>query len=75
MCDRQIRLCLFTFRPLALKELNSLTTIVTLSWLGGEEATHPLIVRKVSIPGSGNGFYVWFFVLFLLCFNFLPKNT
>ena len=33
MCGPQIRLCLFTFRPIALKQLNSLTTINTLSWL------------------------------------------
>jgi len=31
MCDPQIRLCLFTFRLIALKRLNSLTTIDTLS--------------------------------------------
>jgi len=31
MCGPQIRLCLFTFRPIASKQLKSLTTIVTLS--------------------------------------------
>jgi len=32
--------------------------------------THPLWVQDVpgSIPGSGKGFYVWIFVLLLLCF-------
>jgi len=31
MCGPQIRLCLFTFRPIVSKQLNSLTTIDTLS--------------------------------------------
>jgi len=62
MCCPQIWLCLFTFRSNTLKHLNSLTTIVTLSWLGGAEVTHPLWVPEVpdSIPGFGKGFYVWF---------------
>jgi len=66
MCGPQILLCLFTLRPIASKQLNSLTTINTLSWLGGAEVTHPLWVWEVqgSIPGSGKGFYVLFFVLF-----------
>jgi len=77
MSDPQIWLCLFTFRPIASKQLNGLTTIDTLSWLGGAVVTHPLWVQEVpgSIPGSGKGFYVWFFVLLLLCFYFLSKNT
>jgi len=59
MCGPQIRLCLFTFRPIASKQLNSLTTIDSLSWLGGTVVTHPLWVQQVpgSIPGSGKGFY------------------
>jgi len=73
-----IWLCLFTFRPIASEQLNGLTTINTLSWLGGAVVTHPLWVREVpsSIPGYGKGFYVLFFcfsvVVFLL---FLSKNT
>ena len=76
MCSPQIRLCLFWFRPIASKHLNRLTTIDTLSWLGGAEVTHSFWVWEVpaSIPGSGNGFYVWRFVLLLLCFNFLSKH-
>jgi len=31
MCGPQIRLCLFTFRPIVSKQLNSLTTIIILS--------------------------------------------
>ena len=33
MSGPQIRLCLFTFWPIASKHLNSFTTIATLSWL------------------------------------------
>jgi len=77
MCGPQIWLCLFMFRPIASKQLNSLTTINTFSWLGGAVVTHPLWVQEVpgSIPGSSKGFYVWFLVLLLLCFYFLSKNT
>jgi len=73
----QIRLCLFTFQPIASKQFNSLTTIDSLSWLGGEVVTHTLQVQDVpgSISGSGKGFYIWFFVLSLLCFYFLFKST
>ena len=71
MSGPQIWLCLFTFRPIAS------TTIDILSWLGGAVVTHPLWVQEVpgSIPGSGKGFYVWFFVLFLLSFTFLSKTN
>jgi len=77
MCCKQIRLCLFTFRPIASKQLKSLTKIDTLSWLVDAVLTHPLWVQKVpgSISGSGKGFYVWFFVLLLMRFHFLSKNT
>jgi len=69
MCGPKIRLCLSTFWPLASKLLiyNS-TTIDTLSWLGGAEVTQPLN----SIPGSGQGFYLFCFVL-LLFYYFLSK--
>ena len=76
MCGQQIRLCLFTVRPIASKQLNSLTTSNILSWLGSAVVTHPLWVQDVpgSIPGSGKDFYVLFFVLLLLCFSFCPKH-
>jgi len=63
MSGPQIWLCLFTFRPIASKELNSLTTIETLCWLGGAVVMHPLWVQEVpgSIPGSCKG---------ILCLNF-----
>jgi len=77
MAGPQIWLCLFTFRPIASKQLNGLTTIDTLSWLGGAFVTHPLWVLEVpgSIPGSDKAFYVWFFVLLLLSFYFFVKKT
>ena len=78
MCGPHNRLCLFTFRPIASKQFNSLTTMDTLSCLGGAVVTHPLWVQEVlgSIPISGKGFYVSFFALLLLCFTFLSeKNT
>ena len=70
----QIRLCLFTFRPIVSKHLNSLTTILTLSCLGGAEVTHLFWMREVScsIPGSGN---VWFFGILLLSFYFFLSKT
>jgi len=60
MSGPQIWLCLFTFRPIASKQLNGWTTIDTLHWLGGSVVTHSLWVLDVqgSIPGSGKGFYV-----------------
>jgi len=42
MCGPQIWLCLFTFRSIASKQLNGLTTIDTVSWLAGAVVTHPL---------------------------------
>jgi len=77
MCGPQIRLCLFTFGPIASKQLNSLTTIDTLSWLGGAVVTHPRWMQEVpgSIPGSGKGFYVWCFCSVVVVFYFLSKNN
>ena len=73
MCGPQNRLCLFTFRPIASKLLNSLTTVDTLSWLGDAVVKHPFWMQEFpgSIPGSCKGFYVRLFsfvvvVVFLL---------
>jgi len=76
MSGPQIWLCLFTFWPIVPKMLHGLTTIDTLSWLGGAVVTHPLWVQELlgSIPSSGKGFYVWIFVLLLLCFYFFVKK-
>jgi len=76
MSGPQMWLCLFTFRPIASKQLNGLTTIDTVRWLGGAVVTHSLSVQEVpgSIPGSGNGFYVSFLALLLLCFYFFVKK-
>ena len=73
MCGPQTRLCLFTFRTISSKQLYSLTTIYTLSWLASAVVTHALWMQDIpgSIPGSGNGFYVWFFYfddVVFLCF-------
>jgi len=78
MCGLQIRLCLFTFRPIASKHLNSLTTIVTFSWLGGAVVMHPLWLREV--PGSNPDLARVFMFDFLFCcccciFTYLSKNT
>jgi len=78
MSGPQIWLCLFMFRPIASKQLNDLTTIDILSWLGGAVVTHPLSVQEVpgSIPCSGKGFYVWFFWYCCCCvFTFFVQNT
>jgi len=76
MSGPQICLCLFTFRPIASKQLNGLTTIDTVSWLGGAVVTHPLWVQEVpgSIPGSRKGFYVSFFALFVVVVFLLFVN-
>jgi len=59
---------LFSFGFIASKQLKSLTTIDSVSWLGGAKVTHLLCVWEVpgSIPIFGKGFYVWFVVVFLL---------
>ena len=67
MCGLQFRLCLFTFWPIALKQLNSLTTINTFSLLVRLEVTHPTGVLG-SIPGSGKEFMFCFVVVVLLLF-------
>ena len=75
-CGPQIRLCLFTFRPIASKQLNSRTTIDTLSWLGGAVVTHPLSVQEVpgSIPGSGKGFCLIFSIVVVVFLLFVQKH-
>ena len=52
-------LCLFLFRPITLKYLNSLTSIKTFGCIGGGEVTHQSVVRKAlgSIPGLQNVCY------------------
>ena len=78
---RKIGFVYLRFRLIASEQLNSLTTIYTLSWLGGVVVTHPLWVQLWvqevlgSIPAPGKGFYVWFSVSLLLCFYFLSINT
>jgi len=45
MSGPQIWLCLFTFRPIALNELNGLTTIDTLSWPKTSRVQSPALAR------------------------------
>jgi len=77
MCGPQIRLCLFTFRLITSKQLNSLTTLDTFSWLGGAVVTHPLGVRGRGINTRLRQGYLMFEYLFCFCFDFtfLYKNT
>ena len=67
----------FTNRPILSKQLNSLTTIIAFSWLGGSEVTHPILVREVSgsIYVSCKSLYVWFSFFWLLYFYFLCPKT
>jgi len=60
---------LFIYVYIASKQLNSLTAISTLSWLGGVEVSHPLWVPEplVQLPAPPR---VGFFVLLLMCFYF-----
>jgi len=49
MYGPQIRLSLFRFRPIASEQLSSLTTIDTISWLGGSVVKHLLRVQEVPV--------------------------
>ena len=76
-CGPQIWLCLLMFRPIAMKQLKSMTLINLFKLLDGLEVTHQIAVREVpgSIPDSGNDFYVC--SLFCCCcvFYFFVQNT
>ena len=75
-CGPQIWLCLLMFRPIAMKQLKSMTLINLFKSLDGSGLTHQIAVREVpvSIPNSGNDFYVC--SLFCCCcvFTFLYKT-
>ena len=76
ICGPQIRICVFTLRIIASKQLNSLSTIETASWLGGAVVTHPLLGQEVLnlIPVSGKGFYVWLFCSVVADFSLFVKK-
>jgi len=77
MSGPQIWLCLFTFRPIASKQLNGLTTIDIYSWLGGAVVTHPLWVQEVRVQSpSPARRECLIFVLFCCCcvFTFFVKK-
>jgi len=65
-CGPRIRLCLFTFRPIASKQLNNLTTIVTLSWLG---------VQRLRIRFGCKRSLVQFCFVVVVLLPFLSQNT
>jgi len=78
ICGLQIWLCLFTFQLITSKQLNSLTTIDTLSWLGGAVVTHPLWVLKrswVQYLALARVFMFDFLCSCCCVFTFLSKNT
>jgi len=64
--------CLFTFWPVGLKQLHSLTTTITFSLLSGPEVTHLHWVQEIPglIPGCRNDLLclVLCFVV-IVCFN------
>jgi len=66
MCGPQIRLCLFTFRPIASKQLIAWLKSLLLVDSGMREVSG-------SIPGSGNDF-LCLIVLPLLCFYFFVQK-
>jgi len=72
----QIRLCLFMFRPITLKQLNSSTSSDMFSLLGGRVVTFQTVVREFpgSIPGSGKAFNSVLYYVLLLYFTFLSKT-
>jgi len=73
MCGPQSRLCLFTFRPILSKQLNSLTTINILSWLDGNA-----FALGARVPGFNSWLRQGFLCLIvLLCccvFAFCPQT-
>ena len=76
MCGPQIRLCLFTLWLIALKQLNSSTTINTFSWLGGPVVKHLTGAWEVpgSFPESGKVFMLLFFYC-CCCFSLFLSTT
>ena len=69
ICGPQIQRCLFTLRPIASKQLHSLTTTVTLNWLGGAYVTH----AQFPAPAMVFICLICFFVV--VFFTFLSINA
>jgi len=76
MCGPHFRFCLFTCWHIASKQLNSFTTIDTLSWLGGTLVTHPLWVHEVPvwIPAPEKVFMFDFLFCCSFAFTFCQKT-
>ena len=76
MCGPQIQFCLFTFRPIALKQITRLTTINTFSWL----MVQRLHASNWGVRGPGFNSSLWqgyLCVIFLFCcvFYSFVQNT
>jgi len=73
LCAPHIGLCLFTFQLIASKQLNSLTTIDILIWLGGSVVRQPLWVQEVPglIFGCGKSLVQFLAVVLCLIFCFV----
>ena len=76
MCSLQILLYLFTFRLIALKQFNSLTTIECISWLGDREDTHLTGMRefRALFPALAN-IFMFDFVFCCCCVYTFCQNT
>ena len=62
------------FRPITLKQLNSLTSIDVFICIDGADVTHPTAVREVpgSIPGPGR---IYCLLVVFVFYIFFVKNT
>jgi len=77
MSGPQIWLCLFTFRPVASKQLNGLNTIDTVSWLSGAVVSHPFWVQAVRVQSPDTAWvlcFIFCFVVVVVFFLFCQKH-
>ena len=67
----------FKFCHIALKQLNSVATIATLSWLGDAEITHLLWVQEFPVPFLAPArIFMFYFCFVIVVFLFIfSKNT
>ena len=76
ICGPQIWLCLFMFRPIVLKQLNSLNSIDMFSSLGGLEVTHQIAVPEVPLRYQAltRIFLLLFWFVGIVFLHFVFKN-